>query len=628
MFKKTLAALAAVLLGVGLSVAAVAAPASAHTGDLNATYQCVDGKYQVTYTLTIAKTDAAGTTYWRIGTSDFEGTPKNNNGMAKSIATNGSGNYVLTTITLPGNAKKAPWGYAYSVWPNYAVGSDGGDIALPGNCVPPEIPVTVKTAPSVTDPTCTTGGKLVIPAQEGIKFEGGNDGDTATKTYYLTAKAAEGYKLTGTTTWTLTVKPADPAKCKLDPKTSIDVGVCTPTQDNKSQKSTTFWFDNSASEAAVTFTIPTLNITQVVAAGAKISVDGPKVDHNVGGSWEVLANGKPLKTLTVEKFAPCLTNVIPGDPESADQKCLAGELTEGSITVKPKVGQIVYVITGGKLPEAGITVPDNNPVTKLPAGKYTVTAHGIGGVSVGPDNTWTYDITVGKPVDCEKVTIPTSTMSQLQCVNFALTGSYTLPETKWVDWYVNGVLATAPKEVKVPGDVAVEARITAAGIAAGIVFTDGSKVVSVTHKFVLPVGGCDLPPHALLNPTASQNNGSCTADPTYTLSNTVSENGGVQWWIGDPQVKTAAGTHKAGWGTTVVIQAKLADPKNDGWEKDAQTAYTFKFPAKPACGDLLTLALTGSSTGGFVPWIAGAALLLLMGGAGIYFRRRLVTATK
>jgi LPXTG-motif cell wall-anchored protein len=100
----------------------------------------------------------------------------------------------------------------------------------------------------------------------------------------------------------------------------------------------------------------------------------------------------------------------------------------------------------------------------------------------------------------------------------------------------------------------------------------------------------------------------------------------VQWWVGDPQVKTTPGTHKATWGSTVVVEATLVDAVNDGFEKYAQTEYTFKFPAKPACGDLLTLALTGSSTGGFVPLIAGA--LLLLGGAGIYFSRRLVTTSK
>jgi hypothetical protein len=70
----------------------------------------------------------------------------------------------------------------------------------------------------------------------------------------------------------------------------------------------------------------------------------------------------------------------------------------------------------------------------------------------------------------------------------------------------------------------------------------------------------------------------------------------------------------------------LVDPVHDGFAPESKTAWTFKFPAKPACGDLVTLALTGGSTGGFVPWIAGG--LLLLGGAGIYFQRRLVAAKK
>ena len=46
----------------------------------------------------------------------------------------------------------------------------------------------------------------------------------------------------------------------------------------------------------------------------------------------------------------------------------------------------------------------------------------------------------------------------------------------------------------------------------------------------------------------------------------------------------------------------------------------------PADTPIITLALTGGSMGGFVPWIAGA--MLLLGAAGIYFQRRLVTASK
>ncbi len=141
--------------------------------------------------------------------------------------------------------------------------------------------------------------------------------------------------------------------------------------------------------------------------------------------------------------------LTPGDPSSTDQKCVAGELTIGSITVKPDLGKIVYVITGGSIPLPGITVPDNDPVTKLPAGSYTVTAHGIGGYTVGPENTWTYKIVIGKPVGCEKVTIPVSTMSAMECKANSPTGTYTLPPTTWVEWYVNTVLTTTPVDVHV-----------------------------------------------------------------------------------------------------------------------------------------------------------------------------------
>lgn len=160
MLKKTLAGALSVLLVTAGLVFGLAGPASAHTGDLNASAECINGEYKVTYTLTIANTDLTGTSYWRIGTTSFEGTPSSNAGMSNSVATNGSGNYVLTTITLPGNSTKAPWAYAYSVWSDgYKYGSDGGDIGLGGNCTPP---VYASGGFGTTPPTCTTGETLIV----------------------------------------------------------------------------------------------------------------------------------------------------------------------------------------------------------------------------------------------------------------------------------------------------------------------------------------------------------------------------------------------------------------------------------------------------------------------------------
>ena len=105
MFKKFIAAIGTLVLAVGLSVVAVAAPSSAHTGDLNATAVCntTTGQYDVTYKLTISSTSLAGTTYWRTGTTSFEGTPTSNTGLTSGpVASTGAGVYTLGTISLPG----------------------------------------------------------------------------------------------------------------------------------------------------------------------------------------------------------------------------------------------------------------------------------------------------------------------------------------------------------------------------------------------------------------------------------------------------------------------------------------------------------------------------------------------
>jgi hypothetical protein len=72
-----------------------------------------------------------------------------------------------------------------------------------------------------------------------------------------------------------------------------------------------------------------------------------------------------------------------------------------------------------------------------------------------------------------------------------------------------------------------------------------------------------------------------------------------------------------------VVEATVVDPIHDGLE-NSPAVWTFKFPAKPACGDLITLALTGASPATIIPLIAGT--LLLLGAAGIYFQRRLGAA--
>lgn len=131
----------ALVVLVAASVLLPATAANAHTGDLSVAAVCntVTGKYDFTATLTITRTDLAGTSFYRVGTSSFEGTPGSAAGMTDSIPVNGSGNYTLASFSLPGTTTGfGPWVYAHTTWSDgYKQGSDGQlRDRLKGDCVP------------------------------------------------------------------------------------------------------------------------------------------------------------------------------------------------------------------------------------------------------------------------------------------------------------------------------------------------------------------------------------------------------------------------------------------------------------------------------------------------------------
>lgn len=142
--KKIIASAAAALLVAGGIVAAIAAPASAHTGDLNVSYTCdaTTGEYVGTATLDISRTDLVGATSWRVGTEAFQGTPSSTAGMDRGpVGSNGSGTITLGTFRIPGTTTtKGPWVYAHTTWSdNYKQGSDGQvRKSLKGDCKPPK----------------------------------------------------------------------------------------------------------------------------------------------------------------------------------------------------------------------------------------------------------------------------------------------------------------------------------------------------------------------------------------------------------------------------------------------------------------------------------------------------------
>lgn len=163
MKKRMLAVLSTAALALGGALA-IPAMASAHTGDLHVTAVCNTETYQydLTATLTTANSGLDATTMWRIGTSQFQGTPNSNAGMDQGpILTHGAQTVTLGTFSLPGDTTGyGPWVYAFTKWANnYTVGSDGQlTKRLTGDCTPPPIPE--KPLPiagdeqQVSDPVC------------------------------------------------------------------------------------------------------------------------------------------------------------------------------------------------------------------------------------------------------------------------------------------------------------------------------------------------------------------------------------------------------------------------------------------------------------------------------------------
>ncbi|GAA1775892.1 hypothetical protein [Agromyces lapidis] len=139
--RRLAAAVTALVLGGGLALVGVAAPASAHTGDLKASAVCnvETGEYDVTYTLKLSNvpTGKTGTTMWEVGGSRFEGTPKSADGMDRGpLSSTGNATLELGTESLPGDTVgNGPWVYAFTSWDrNNKKGSDGRIEGLNGDC--------------------------------------------------------------------------------------------------------------------------------------------------------------------------------------------------------------------------------------------------------------------------------------------------------------------------------------------------------------------------------------------------------------------------------------------------------------------------------------------------------------
>lgn len=165
--KRMLTGLCALPLVAALLLAGSSAPASAHTGDLKASGQCQpDGTFLVTYTLNLTNSNLSSQTMWRIGDTDFDGTPNSATGMDRGpIARTGPGTFVLGTETYPGDyVGPGNWVYAFTRWSDgFTKGSDGRMDRIEANCKKPDVKDASATL-STTPATCDAGETLVLGA--------------------------------------------------------------------------------------------------------------------------------------------------------------------------------------------------------------------------------------------------------------------------------------------------------------------------------------------------------------------------------------------------------------------------------------------------------------------------------
>ena len=433
MLKRIIAVLATATLAVGLALGA-ALPATAHTGDLPVTAVCntATGKYDLTAKLNITQAGTkTGVTSWRVGTSNFQGTPTSASGMTNTINITGDGTYVLTTFSLPGTTTDyGPWVYAHTTFSDgFKLGSDGQlKTALAGNCVSKT--VSVNTAPSATPPTCTVDGALVIPTQNNVTFSGGTNG-AGPGTYTITATAAPGYTLTGTSSWPIVVKAkGDGVNCEKATKPTLTVATCDATTGNV---------------VSAYITIPNLtNLSYTIAGvngGARL-MPNSNVPLPVG-SYTV--NVTAINGYTNTGPSTYSVNIAAFDCNKATKPALtvaqcdvtSGQLTSAFITIPTTTPGLNYSITG---------VNNGQPLSgdvALGAGTYTVNVT----EKAGYQNTGPSSFTIVIPsLTCDSAVQPALTVAFCHPTTGAFQSAYiTIPTTTpGVTYSISSILGGQP----------------------------------------------------------------------------------------------------------------------------------------------------------------------------------------
>jgi len=322
--------------------------------------------------------------------------------------------------------------------------------------------------------------------------------------------------------------------------------------------------------------------------------------------------------------APAPTDVA-GAASATNPVCTDGNIVSGFITVTITTG-VTYVITDSSnnvIQFDGTTGKTGN----LPGGSYTV-AVSASSSAYNLTSASSIPLTIAAdPTDCGSVddsvapaavptgqtcsTDPENAQKVPGFITLSNVGAITYTITRDSDSSTYKYDSNGKSDPLEPGAYTVHPE------------AKPGKVLSSTDDIHVTVtafdGNCQLPDHALVTPQVQQDPG-CSAKGTYTLSNNLSDPAALTWTVNGLTV--AEGVFKVNTPATVVVHAAANGPAY-GLASGAQTDWTLTFASPATCGDLKTLALTGTDDG--MPMLATSGLLLLLGAglirSGVRLRR-------
>lgn len=616
MLKKFLAGLSTAVLALGM-VVLTASPASAHHNTIDVDVVChTDGTYKVTWSVT--NSEHLGETI--IESSDPDLVP-----VGTTLGNKATVTFVeyfdaptSKTLTLKGKwDNNVTHTASKKLWANQF----------------PDCAETITAGTPLFNVDCPPSGKVTgtytIPSNTNVRYDvrinsGSWQQDVASGVYEaglstkveIKAHARDGFKLTGTDSWTKWIKST--VDCRIEvtaPKPSYEEAVCT----------------GAGTVGSAFFTIPSdegIKWERVTLSGTTPLTPGETYEVTDGTLLTLVATALPGYKLTnglagVKTFIHLYDNlhaddcVEPTEPDFTPAVCNANDTgkTQSILVIESTPNVKYFTSTDGgdtwtpATLDTEIVVPYGTTITvKAKAAKG---AHLVN--YTGP---WTFVST--DPGDCiDDAPVGPVTGTDQQCIvgqdgqGSYVSGAITIPNTPNVSYFIDGEAAAAGEHELEPGSYTVTA-VAADGYQL-VDYPDGGWTIVIDAAE--PCG--DLIVLPAVTPVVTFTQTTCDADGSFTLATEEEIPGSVIWTVNGESA--TEGTVKVTEPGTVKVTASPADGFGFAGEEGTLLEWEFEFTAAEACGDLDTLALTGGSIlGGLgVAWV-----LVIAGGLAIAATRR------